>query len=325
MDSPLVTTPSPHIHCGSSTTGIMLDVIIALVPASVVSVLLFGWRAALVIAVCVGTCVITEVLCRLAMRRTQTVGDLSAAVTGILLAFCLPPSIPIWQAVFGSVFAIAIVKQLFGGIGQNFINPALAARLVLTISFPTDMSDWTMPLSRVTDAMSEATSAATSGATSVVSTATPLANPSGYGSMLDLFLGIIPGTIGEVCAAALLAGGVYLLVRKVITPTIPVVFMLTVAVISFFAGENPLFQLMTGGIMLGAIFMATDYSTSPLNTTGKIIFAVGGGAITMLLRLVPGGFPEGVSIAIVFMNCLVPLIERAAQLPPFGYKGAKKA
>lgn len=306
----LLVAPSPHIHSGETTAMIMQDVLIALVPAALMAMVCFGWYAALLIGLCVGTCVLTEYLCRRVMKRSQTIGDFSAAVTGVLLAFNLPPTVSPLLAVLGSVFAIVAVKQMFGGIGMNFVNPAIAARVFLLISFPAQMSRWVMPfyyLSRNAD-------------TDIVSTATPLAQLASGNvttSYLDFLIGMRGGCIGETCVLALLLGGGYLLLRRVITPEIPLCFLGTVAVIALLAGQNPLVHLMSGGVLLGAIFMATDYTTCPVNPAGKIVYGVGCGIITMTIRIF-GALPEGVSYAILLMNILTPHIETLTQSAPFG-------
>lgn len=309
MDSPLVITSSPHLHCGMTTRGIMLDVLIALSPAARASVLLFGWRSAAVIVVCVAACLAAEYLSRIVLKRPQTAGDLSAVVTGVLLAFNLPASIPLWQAVIGGAAAIVVAKQMFGGLGQNFVNPALVGRIVMMASFPDAMNNWITPLQ--------------GSAADAVTSATPLAVLSQGGSMnysmSELLVGIRPGCLGETCALALILGGLYLIARRVISPIIPLVYIGTVFIMTWLLGQNPLVHILSGGLMLGAIFMATDYTTSPINKAGKIVFAVGCGLLTVLIRVF-GSLPEGVSFAIVIMNILVPLIERATRPLPFGEK-----
>lgn len=309
MENPLVITSSPHLHCGMTTRGVMLDVLIALAPAAVASVLLFGWQAAAVIIVCAASCVTAEYLTRIVLKRPQTVGDLSAVVTGVLLAFNLPANIPLWQAAVGGAAAIVVAKQMFGGLGYNFVNPALIGRIVLMASFPEDMNRWITPLQ--------------GSGTDAISSATPLYILSQGGEMTyslkQLFFGMRPGSLGETCVLALLLGFAYLVVRRVISPAIPLVYIGTVFIMTWLLGENPLYHILSGGLMLGAIFMATDYTTSPINKTGKIVFAVGCGLLTVLIRLY-GALPEGVSFAIVIMNILVPLIERATRPLPFGEK-----
>ena len=251
----LMVSSSPHFNGGRTTQNIMLDVIIALCPAMIASVILFGLRAAVVILTCVASCILSEYLSRRVMKRPQTVGDLSCEVTGILLALNLPVTINPLIAVFGSVAAIVVVKQMFGGIGQNFVNPALTARIILLNSFPSRMTHWVQPFDY----------AATADA---VTTATPLGILKEGGgelpSYLDLFLGNTGGCLGETCALAILLGGVYLIARRVISPVIPVTYLATVAVLSMMMGRDPLFDLLSGGLLLGAFFMATDYTTSPL-------------------------------------------------------------
>lgn len=310
MDNTLIVSSSPHLHCGMNTRNIMLDVIIALVPAGIVSVWLFGWRALLVELVCVASCMAAEVLSRAVMKRPQTVGDLSCVVTGLLLAYNLPSTIPLWQAAFGSVVAIVVAKQMFGGLGQNFVNPALLGRIVLMGSFPGEMNNWVAPMQwQGADALSSATPLALMSQGGDLSAFSPL----------QLFVGMRGGCLGETCVFALLLGGVYLVIRRVISPIIPVVYIGTVFVMSWLLGANPLYHILSGGLMLGAIFMATDYTTSPINKAGKVVFAVGCGLLTVLIRLY-GSLPEGVSFAIVIMNILVPLIERVTRPLPFGEK-----
>ena len=304
----LMVSSSPHFNGGRTTQNIMLDVIIALCPAMIASVILFGFRAAVVILTCVASCILSEYLSRRVMKRPQTVGDLSCVVTGILLALNLPVTINPLIAVFGSVAAIVVVKQMFGGIGQNFVNPALTARIILLNSFPSRMTHWVQPFDY----------AATADA---VTTATPLGILKEGGgelpSYLDLFLGNTGGCLGETCALAILLGGIYLIVRRVISPVIPVTYLATVAVLSMMMGRDPLFDLLSGGLLLGAFFMATDYTTSTLYFWGRIVFAFGCGLITMLIREF-GSLPEGVSYSIILMNIITPLIERAIKPRPFG-------
>ncbi|MBQ9415157.1 MAG: RnfABCDGE type electron transport complex subunit D [Clostridia bacterium] len=289
---------------------IMLDVIIALIPALVASIWLFGWQAVAVIVVCVGSCVASEYLSRLILKRPQTVGDLSCIVTGLLLAFNLPASIPLWEAALGGVVAIVVAKQMFGGIGHNFVNPALIGRIVLLMSFPGDMNTWLNPVGRGLDA---------------ISSATPLAVQSVAESPYDLgtlFFGAHAGSLGETCAGALIIGGIYLVIRRVIKPTIPLVYIGTVFVLTWLiTGQvyDATYHILAGGLMLGAIFMATDYTTSPITPWGKVIYALGCGLLTVLIRQW-GSLPEGVSFAIVIMNILTPLIERVTHSRPFGQK-----
>lgn len=313
----LVVSASPHLRTKDTTRGIMLDVIIALIPTLIAAVILFGPRVLAVTATTVITAVLSEFLARKVMKRHNTIGDLSAVVTGLILAFNLPVSIPLWMAAIGSFFAIVVVKQMFGGIGQNFANPAIVARIVLLLSFGQAMGNWTAPLSWKTDA---------------VSTATPLALLGGetaeeLPSLLDMFLGIRGGCLGETCSVTLIIGGLYLLARKVISYKIPVAFIGTVAVVMLIAGKGDLefvaYQLMSGGVLLGAFFMATDYSTSPIKSNAKIVFGIGCGLLTCLIRLF-ASLPEGVSFAILIMNLLVPHIEAIMAPKPFGTVKEKK-
>lgn len=308
MESKLYVSSSPHLRSGDSTRRIMGDVIIALIPAMLASGIIFGPRALLVILVTVASCVASEYIARRILKRSNTIGDLSAVVTGILLAFNLPVGINLFMAAFGGVVAIVVVKQLFGGIGQNFVNPALTARIVLMASFPTAMTTWAKPFYYL-------------GSADAMTTATPLylikTGATGLPSYMDMFLGFRGGCLGEVCAAALLLGAVYLFVRKVIFPIIPLCYLGTVVVISLIAGQDVLYQLLSGGLLLGAFFMATDYATSPLTLKGHVIFGIGCGLLTMLIRLF-GNLPEGVSFSIILMNILVPHIERMTRPKPFG-------
>ncbi len=299
----LFVSSSPHLRSKKTTTGVMLDVIIALMPALIMAVVYFGFKALLLAFICVATCVLTEYICRKVMKRKNTITDLSAVVTGLLLALNLPVDINPFIAVFGCVVAIVVVKQMFGGIGYNFVNPAIAARVVLMVSFPTAMTTWTNTC--FMDSVDGVTSA------------TPLAAAEGTYSYLDLFLGNIGGSMGEICTLAILLGGIYLVVRRIISPIIPVVYLSTAAVMSLILGLDPLYQLMSGGIMLGAVFMATDYVTSPITKWGKVIFGVGLGVLTMLIRTY-SNLPEGVSFAILLMNILVPHIENLTKPRAFG-------
>ncbi len=314
----LVVSASPHLRTKDTTTGIMLDVIIALIPALIAAVAIFGPRVLAVTATTVISAVLSEFVARKVMKRHNTIGDLSAVVTGLILAFNLPVSIPLWMAAIGSFFAIVVIKQFFGGIGQNFANPAIAARIILLISFGQAMGNWTAPLSWKTDA---------------VSTATPLAIIGGESaealpSLLDMFLGIRGGCIGETCSLALIVGGIYLIAKKVISPKIPLAYIGTVAVIMLIAGKFDLeflaYQLMGGGLLLGAFFMATDYSTSPIKSNAKIVFGIGCGLLTCVIRLF-ASLPEGVSFAILIMNLLVPHIETIMAPKPFGTVKEKKS
>jgi electron transport complex protein RnfD len=317
MSKLLTVSAPPHVRAGDTTTGVMLSVLIALVPAQAAAVLFFGVRSLIVTAVCVAAALLSEWLIRLLFKRASTLGDLSAAVTGMLLGFCLPPSVPFWIAALGSVFAIVVAKQFFGGLGQNFVNPAIAGRIFLLVSFPSAMTAWALPKAQQT--------------ADAITGATPLAIAKAGGdipSLWDLLIGNHGGSYGEVCAIALLVGGAYLVFRRVISPIIPLSFIATVGVGMFFAGGlDPVYaleQLLSGGLILGAVFMATDYVTSPMHKRGKLIFGVGCGLITVAIR-VWGSLPEGVSYAILLMNLAAPLIDRITQPKIFGEQKQKEA
>lgn len=298
----LTVSPSPHIRSAASTSRIMLHVLIALAPALGFAVWVFGIRALLLTAVCAGSAVGWEYLCCRLRRRESTVGDLSAAVTGVILAFNLPVTLPLWEAVIGTFTAVVIVKQMFGGLGQNFANPAIVGRIVLMLSFTADMTRWVLPFERGVDA---------------VTAATPLVSRTA--SYADLFLGRVGGCLGEVSALALLIGFVYLLIMRVITPHNTLAFVGTVFVFAFFAGKDPVFEILAGGVMLGAVFMATDYVTTPQTALGKVIFGVGCGIITCVIRFY-ANYAEGVSFSILIMNILTPYIDRFTETKPLGAK-----
>ncbi len=318
MKEKLIVSSSPHLRKNNSTQRIMLDVIIAMIPAVIASVVFFGYWAVITLAVSIASCVLSEFVCRLVMKREQTIGDLSAIVTGILLALNLPANINPFITAFGGVVAIVVAKQMFGGLGQNFANPAMTARIVLLVSFPVHMATWVEPFFY------------TSGV-DAVTTATPLGIlAEGSGTMpsyLDMFLGNIAGSMGETSVLAILLGGIYLVVRRIINPLVPLTFVGTVAAISGFAciftGRDVLVDILSGGLMLGAFFMATDYATTPVNWRGKVVFAIGCGIITMLIRLF-GSLPEGVSYSILLMNVLTPYIEVLTRTKTFGMKKARK-
>lgn len=299
----LIVSSSPHVCDPVDTKTIMRDVVIALIPALAVSTYVFGIKALIMVAVCVAASVIFEAACRKLLNRPQTIGDWSAVVTGVILAFNLPSTLPYWMAVVGCFVAIVIVKQLFGGLGQNFANPAIVGRIVLFIAFATPMTNWEIT-PRMSSVIREAAGAdAATGATPLGLIGKGIEVP-----VKDMALGFINGSLGEVSALALLIGGIYLLYRKVITWEIPVSFLATVAILAVLMGQNPLFHICAGGAMLGAFFMATDYVTSPMTGKGKLIFGIGCGLMTMLIRQF-GSYPEGVSFAILFMNILTPHID----------------
>ena len=298
----LTVSVSPHFSGRRTTQNIMLDVIIALIPALIASVIIFGWRSLLITSVCVSACLLSEFLFQKVCKRESTLYDLSAVVTGIILAFNLPVTIPVWQAVIGSVTAIIVVKQLFGGIGRNFANPAATSRIIMLIAFSDTMTAWYFPQNSV-DALS--------GATPLVA---DLQNTASI-PYLTLLLGNHGGCLGETCAIALILGGIYLLVRKVISWHIPAAFIGTVAIMSFLCGKDILLQILSGGLLLGAFFMATDYSTSPSTKSGKIIFGIDCGLVTVLIRFW-GNLPEGVSYSILLMNILTPYISKLTRNKP---------
>ena len=303
MNTQLKLSVSPHIHSGRSTRRIMLDVLIALLPAAATGVVIFGLTSLIVIASCVIGCVGFEALFYLIRKKPIPVGDLSAAVTGLLLALNLPANTPWWQCLIGALFAMVVVKGLFGGLGYNPVNPAITARVFMLVAFGT-MAKAAFPVD-------------------AVSSATPLASEEAT-SLMDLFLGNHGGAIGETCAAALLLGGIYLIVRRVITWHIPVAFIGTVFLTSFLMESmDPMAGLaavLSGGLLIGAIFMATDYVTSPATPWGKIIFGLGAGLITFLIRYF-GVYPEGVSFAILFMNIITPYISSWTKRKVFGVGG----
>lgn len=298
-------SPAPHIHSGASTSRVMLDVVIALLPASVAAVVIFGIQALWIILACVIGAVVSEAIFNLCTGRKQTIGDMSAVVTGLLLALNLSTNVPLWQCVVGAVFAIIVVKCLFGGLGCNFANPAITARVFMLITF------------------SAVAGGANPAGAELVSSATPLeligAEGAQLPSLMSMFMGTYGGAIGETCSLALLIGFAYLLARKVISWHIPVVFIATVFVLSLVAGgaSFALYEVLAGGLFIGAIFMATDYVTSPITKKGKVIFAVGCGVITFIVRYFCS-YPEGVSFSILIMNIFVPIIERFSRNIPLG-------
>lgn len=312
--SKLKVSVSPHLHQGRTSRGIMLDVIIALIPAIIASEIIFGPRALLVIAVTIAACVISEAVTCKILKRPSPINDLTAVITGILLALNLPVSIPLWMAILGGCIAIIVVKQLFGGVGQNFVNPAIAGRIVLLVSFASFMSNWSEPFYYL------------QSAADTVSAATPLAQMASGGSLpslMDMFLGVHAGSLGETCGLALILGGIYLVVRRVISPVIPVCFVAVTVLLTWLWGGAPLYNLFGGGLLLGAIFMATDYTTTPATIKGQIIFGIGCGVITAVIRTF-ASLPEGVSYSILLMNILVPHIDTLTTPKTFGDKGVAK-
>ncbi|MEG1984358.1 MAG: RnfABCDGE type electron transport complex subunit D [Oscillospiraceae bacterium] len=307
----LAISSSPHITGSNSTRKIMLDVIIALMPAAAASCWIFGIRALILIAVCVITCVAAEALYCVIAKKPIPVGDLSAVVTGIMLAFNLPASLPVWQAVVGSVVTIVVVKQLFGGIGCNFVNPALAGRVIMAVSFTGTMVNYSFPDSAV----------------DLLSSSTPLsviwAGKAAELELWQLFIGSVGGVIGESSCLALLIGGLYLVIRKVIKPIIPLAYIGSAYIfLTLFGCAAPLVSILSGGLFLGAIFMATDYVTTPYTNTGKLIFGIGCGLITAVIRTFANS-TEGVSYAILIMNLLVPYINQWVRRKPYGTEATR--
>lgn len=294
-----IVAASPHVTTKNSTAVIMRDVLIALLPAVLAGCVVFGLRALLVVAVTTAACVFFEWGFEKLCHKPSTISDLSAAVTGVLLAMNLPVSIPLWQAVFGALVAIVAVKGLFGGIGKNFANPAITARIVMFLAFSKTMTAWVFP--------------------DAVSSATPLAMMANGESVdyLTLLLGNHGGCLGETSALALLIGFAYLLIRGVISWHTPVCFVGTVFVMSLILGQDAVGQILSGGLMLGAIFMATDYSTTPSTNWGRVLFGIGAGLLTVLIRFY-GAYAEGVSFAILFMNILTPYLSKWTETKPFG-------
>lgn len=313
MNKRFETPSSPFTHCGASTQRIMLDVILALLPATVAAIVIFGTKALVPILSCVIAAVVSEFLFNVITHRKQSIGDLSAVVTGLLLGLNLSTNVPVWQCVLGSVFAIVFVKCLFGGLGHNFANPAITARVFLLVSFA-EVAGGAMPKG-----------------VDLVTGATPLevlANGGeGLPSLLDMFLGVRGGAVGETCVIALLIGFAYLVIRRVIRWYVPAIFVGSVFVLYFVttgSAVTALYQIMAGGLFLGAIFMATDYQTSPINNKGKAFFALGCGILTFVIREYCA-YPEGVSLSILVMNILAPMIEKWTAATPLGLGGPKNA
>ena len=323
----LIASSNPHIRNNEDTRSIMLDVIIALCPALIMSVIRFGFRALISVLVSVVSAMFFEWLYRKLMHKTQTLGDLSAAVTGVLLAFVCPVTLPYWMLIVGNFFAIFLVKQLYGGLGKNFLNPALAGRAALVACYTSQMTSWIDPASG---------KAPLFGGADVVTAATPLAMMKGgefaevtaQYSLSDMFIGNIGGSLGEISAMMLLIGGLYLIFRKVISWHIPVAYIATVAILTLIAApagisgvDYMLYNVFGGGLMLGAIFMATDYATSPVTKPGQIIFGIGCGLLTCFIRRF-GSYPEGVCYSILIMNCTTWLLDK--YIRPTIYGAPKK-
>jgi len=313
-----IVSGTPHVRSKDSIQGIMRDVLIGLTPAALMGIYVFGINALVIMVISIASAIFFEYLYQKLMKKPITITDLSAAVTGLLLAMNMPASAPYWMPIVGSAFAIIIAKQLFGGLGQNFINPALAARAFLLASYPTAMTTWPAPTG--VDAVTVATPLALLKA-GEITTATS-------GDMMNALVGTVGGCIGETSAIALIIGGVYLIVRHVISWRIPVVYIATVFILTALIGRNgvriPQYEIFVGGLMLGAFFMATDYASSPVTPLGQIIMALGCGLLTTLIRIF-GGYPEGVSYSILIMNLCVPLIDRFTEPKIFGALEVKKS
>ena len=310
MANKLIVTAAPHITSADSTQKIMGRVCLALCPTLIASVIIFGFSSLMLTAITVAACVFFEwAYCKL-MKREVPVADLSAVVTGLLLAFNLPASMPWWMAIVGAFIAIVIIKQLFGGLGYNFANPAIVGRIALAVGFASRMANYPKPVNGI-DALASAT---------------PLAVEKGVlgaGEYVTLLLGNHGGVLGETCAITILIGGIYLIATKVISPMIPVTYLATVAVLSLLGGYDPVVQLLSGGLMLGAFFMATDYVTSPTTDKGKLIFGIGLGVITCAIRFL-GTMNEGVSFAILLMNLVTPYIDALTRQDKLGIAKKKK-
>ena len=308
MDERLIVTASPHITAAATTRKMMGTVVLALMPCVLASAIIFGMRALVLEIVTTAACVLFEYLYTRLMKKPNPVGDLSAVVTGLILALNFPVSLPLWIGVVGAFVAIVITKQLFGGLGMNFANPALVGRIALFSGFSSAMTNWKFPAAAVDQ----------------LSSATPLqvADPSAL-NLMDLFLGVHGGVMGETCALAILIGFVWLVATKTISPAIPVTYLATVAVMSLLCGQNVMVQLLSGGLLFGAVFMATDYVTSPFTLKGKIVFGIGLGIITSAIRFW-GNMAEGVSFAILLMNLWVPYINDLTHQVPLGYKKPEK-
>ncbi len=325
MDYKYVITSSPHIRSNDSIRKIMLSVLVALLPAAVLGCVYFGYRALIILVLGVLSSVVAEYLFNLLMQREQTIGDLSACITGLLLAMSMPSTVPLWMPVIGSFFAIIVVKQLFGGLGNNFLNPALAARVFLAMAWPKEMTNWVKPFS--TEGINLIANVDIS---SIESTVTPLASMQAfnysYNNFGDLFWGNIGGCIGETSVALLLVGAIFLMIRKIVSWEIPVTFIGSVALLSYLfplSGTQMTYmlaQVMSGGLIISAFFMATDYTTTPVTKLGKFIFGLGCGIITFLIRRY-AAYPEGVAYAILFMNVLTVVLDYRTRPRRYGKGG----
>ena len=297
-------SPAPHVHNAQSTRTLMLNVLIALLPCAVAGTLVFGPGALLLMLISTASAVLFEALWQKLSGNALRIGDLSAAVTGLILGMNLPSRAPWWIAVVGSAFAVIVVKGLFGGLGDNFINPALAARAMLLASWPKFMTAWAQPVNWA-------------GGVDALSTATPLANPANY-TPAQLLLGNIPGSIGEVCKLAILLGLVWLLVTRTITWRIPVAMVASECVFAWIFGADPLASVLSGGLLFAAVFMATDYVTCPMSAPGQFVYAAGAGVLVAVIRRF-GGYPEGVTYGVLLMNVAAPLIDRCFKRRVYGH------
>lgn len=324
----LTVSPSPHIRSGISTQKIMLAVIAALIPAIIAGTIVFGPRALLMIIFCAMVSMMTELVCCVLMKKEGTISDGSAMLTGILLALNLPVTLPFWQAAVGCIFAIAVVKQLFGGLGCNFANPAITGRIFLLLSVGSDMTTWVKPFYYIDAPALGFFESSGSAALDGLTGATPLA--SGDAGLLELFLGNVGGSIGETSALALLIGGIFLIITKIISPVTPISYLGSLAVLTFIKilvtggdmTEVP-YALLSGGVILGAFFMATDYVTTPITAKGKLIFGIGCGILTFVIREF-ASMPEGCSFSILLMNLLTPYIDKFTKTKPIGGKSERR-
>ncbi len=323
----LTVSPSPHVRSGMTTQKIMGMVLLALLPAAICGVIFFGLRALLLTLFCIVVCMLTEAVCQKLMKKPVTISDGSAALTGLLLALNLPATLPFWEAAIGCIFAVAVVKQLFGGLGCNFANPAITGRVFLLLSFAGDMTTWVKPFYYQGLSLGKQL-VASSDTIDALTSATPLVT--GDASLLSLFLGNTGGSIGETSALALLIGGLFLIVARIISPSTPVAYLGSLGVLTLFytlatGGELVAvpYALMSGGVMIGAFFMATDYVTTPITTKGKWIFGIGCGILTFVIRTF-ANMPEGCSFSILLMNLLTPYIDRLTMTKPVGAKKIEK-
>ncbi len=318
MANKLIVSVSPHFRDRENAAKVMWSVNLALLPSALTAIYIFGWRAALVMGVSMAVSLAAEYLSQRIFKREISIGDGSAVVSGLLLAFTLPPQMPLWMVALGAFVAIFLVKQLFGGLGYNIFNPALAARAILLSSFPVVMTTWIKPVLSLGNVDAVSSASALGIVKEALRGSVEAQMPYSY---MDLLLGAVPGSLGETCKIALLLGAAFLMIRGIVNWRIPVTFIGTVAALCFIVGRDPLFEILSGGLILGAFFMATDFVTSPTTGNGRLIFGAGCGIITFLIRQY-GGFPEGVCYSILFMNCLTPLIESYVRPRRFGAKRA---